>query len=39
MAEVSEQSIILTDMMKQLMESFNDLKANQIETREALHEF
>jgi hypothetical protein len=39
MAEVSEQSIILMDMMKQLMESFNDLKANQIETREALHGF
>jgi hypothetical protein len=36
MAEVSEQSVGLTDMMKQLMESFNDLKANQIETREAL---
>jgi hypothetical protein len=26
----------LTDMMNQLMESVNDLKANQIETRETL---
>jgi hypothetical protein len=37
MAEVSEQSQGLTEMIKQLMESFNNLKANQIETREALH--
>jgi regulator of replication initiation timing len=38
MAEMSEQTQGLTDMMKQLMDSFNDLKVNQIEMRDALRE-
>jgi hypothetical protein len=38
MAEMSEQTQGLTDMMKQLMDSFNELKVNQIEMRDTLHE-
>ena len=33
-----EQNQALTDMMKQLLDGFNDLKAKQIETREAIDE-
>jgi hypothetical protein len=36
MLGVTELTQGLTDMMKQLMESVNDLKANQIETQETL---
>ena len=38
MAEASEQSRALTDMMKQLLDGFNDLKAKQIKTQEAVRE-
>nr|XP_051211101.1 uncharacterized protein LOC127328548 [Lolium perenne] len=36
MAEVTEQSLGLTDLMKQLLDGFNTLKAGQAETQEAL---
>jgi hypothetical protein len=36
MAGVIEQSQGMTDMMKQLLDDFNDLKAHQIEMRETL---
>jgi hypothetical protein len=36
MAEVTEQSLGLTDLMKQLLDGFNTLKAGQAEMQEAL---
>ena len=38
MEGVAEQNLALIDMMKQILDAFNDLKVKQIETQEAVRE-